>query len=943
SERHNLQQLMEKFGSIDAVTAGLRRYFGLNAEESPENLLNSACADASFDVAAGRRAAVALLSGSDAEQRRGQQMRDWLADPASRAAHFNLWSAAVLTQKGEVRKTACSKAVEGRFPGTLQWLQEESHRLLAFQERLKAAQLVVSSDALARLGQAILSTYQQTKDSRALLDYDDLVALTVALLERPGFSAWVLYKLDGGIDHLLIDEAQDTNPEQWRVVRALTEEFFAGEGANRTERTVFAVGDAKQSIYSFQRADPQGFEAMRRHLALTVPAAQKRWDEVSLDLSFRSAPAVLRAVDLVFNSPAGADGVVTTGQTLHHQAWRSGAGGLVELWPAIEPRPKDDPAPWKPPVERVRGDSPRSRLARLVAGRIQAMVAGKEILLSRGRPIRPGDILVLVRRRNEFVEDLVRELKALSIAVAGADRMVLTEQLAVMDLMALGNCLLLPEDDLTLATVLKGPLIGLTEEQLFTLAHGRQGRLWDALLQRSHEPVFGEALRLLRNWQDKAARLPPHDLFAHILVNGGRARLVARLGFEAEDPLDEFMALTLAYERLHPPSLQGFLGWVEQGAMEIKRDLDQAGQSMVRIMTVHGAKGLQAPIVFLPDSMQVPRKPKRLLTLGDDGLLVWAPRAQDQDALCLQASQAANIRRDQEYRRLLYVAMTRAEDRLYICGWASRQTVPEHCWYKLIEAALTGQAENLVDPWLQSRPEATAGTVLRLGNPQTAAAEASSDPLLETAVPTLPDWAKRKAPAEPTPPRPLSPSQSLAEEGTHSTAYGKDSLRQFRRGAAIHHLLQWIPDLNPERQAQAMADYLGRGTWGLSYAQQAEICGEVGAVLGHADFGALFGPGSRAEVPVVGQIGGLTICGRIDRLLVKDDEVLVVDYKTDRPAPRGLDGVPRGYLRQMAAYRALLACIYPGRTVRCALLWTDLPLMMPLENGLLDDLLNLDA
>jgi ATP-dependent helicase/nuclease subunit A len=948
-ERGRLAHLFDRHGSLEAVAARVHARLGLVAGETAEQMIAAACADLAFDAAGCRRAVDALRNGKASDAERAAAMAAWLADVPSRPATFARWRSTFLTNDGEIRQRLCTKDVDSRCPGTLAVLQAEAERLLAVADRLRALTTAAASLALLRLGHAILDAYGEAKAARALVDYDDLIHHTIALLERPGVPSWVLYKLDGGIDHLLIDEAQDTNPDQWRVVRALTGEFFAGRGQKREgRRTVFAVGDAKQSIYSFQRADPREFEAMRGLLAQAVPAAHGRWDEVALQVSFRSTTAVLDAVDMVVNSPEGGDGVVAPGQTVHHLAKRQGMAGLVEVWPPAQPRPQDEPEAWKPPVERHKGDSPRTRLARLVAARIQVMVGG-ERLESKDRPIRPGDILVLVRRRNAFVEELVRELKTLGVGVAGADRMVLTDQLAVMDLMALGNALLLPEDDLTLATVLKGPLVGLSEEALFDLAWNRPGSLWQALAARAGEPPYAAAWEWLSELLAMADRQPPHDLFAHVLngvLNGaavgasGKQRLLARLGPEAEDPIDEFISLSLAYERLHPPSLQGFLRWLEEGGVEIKRDLDAGPADAVRIMTVHGAKGLQAPIVFLPDTLQAPTRPPRLLWLDDDEapLVLWPPRAADHDAVCRAARDAANCRRDQEYRRLLYVAMTRAEDRLIVCGWATRRAAPGHCWYNLVEAALATRCDAVDDPFLAARPEADGRRLLRFATAQTAAPEAAAAAPPEPVSAALPDWARRPPLAEPTPPRPLAPSRPDDAPPVRSPLAGEGAAR-FRRGRLIHRLMQTLPDVAESRRPGAAARFLGRPAWGLSYAEQADIAAEVGAVLADSRFARLFGPGSRAEVPVVGLVGERVVSGQVDRLLVTAGEVLVIDYKTDRPPPADPAAVAPVYLRQMAAYRAALACIYPGRRIRCALLWTDGPRLMELDSRLLDDLL----
>jgi ATP-dependent helicase/nuclease subunit A len=888
-------------GSVEAIAAALKSRLGLAETDSEASLVALACATA--DELALRRAARALADGSPAETERAAAIVAWLAaPPAERAARFVAWCALFLTGTGEVRARLCTKDTLARAPETQPTLEGEGRRLQDVLDRLRSLTVWAATRQLLHLAKALLDSYARHKASRAMLDYDDLILGAVALLRRPDAAAWVLFKLDG-IDHVLIDEAQDTNPDQWAVIEALTAEFFAGRGRTAEgKRTVFAVGDPKQSIYSFQGADPASADAMRRRLAEIVPAGRGAWRDVTLDMSYRSAPAVLAAVDHVFAMAPARDGVVADGVALRHRPWRAGAAGLVELWPPVEPLPADDDQPWKPPVERRRGDNPLSRLAGLVAARIHAMVATPDRLESKDRPIRPGDILVLVRRRNAFVEDLVRRLKGLGVAVAGADRMVLTEQLAVMDLMALGNALLLPDDDLTLATVLKGPLVGLSEQALFDLAWRRPGSLWQALRAKSGEAPYDAAWTLLAGLANLADAMPPHDLFAHILTHGGKKRMLAALGPEAEDPLDEFIGLTLAYERLHPPSLQGFLRWLAEGEIDIKRET--AGGGAVRIMTVHGAKGLQAPIVFLPDTLQAPTRTPPILWL-DGTLPAWPPRAADRDAACRAAVEQAKRLRDEEYRRLLYVAMTRAEDRLYVCGWRSVRQPADDCWYNLIARALA--------PHCQTVSCEGIGPVLRLANPQTGPADESGKDAPTSRPTPLPAWVDRAAPAEPVSLPPLLPSGG---DGDEATPVGDPGARD--RGRLVHRLLQRLPEVAAADRPRIAGRFLDRH--GVAAGERDEIVRAVTAIL--ADYPALFGPGSRAEVPVVGRIGDRLVSGQIDRLVVGATEVLIVDFKT---TPRPPEQVPEAYRRQLAAYRAVLSALHPDKEVTCALLWTAIP------------------
>jgi ATP-dependent helicase/nuclease subunit A len=515
-----------------------------------------------------------------------------------------------------------------------------------------------------------------------------------------------------------------------------------------------------------------------------------------------------------------------------------------------------------------------------------------------------------------------------------------------MDLVALGRILLLPEDDLTLATVLKGPLFGFSEDQLFDLAHGRDGTLWDALQRGARrDSDYRAAFEEIAQLRARADYLRPFELFAEVLgPRGGRRRLLGRLGPDASDPIEEFLTLAIAYERESVPSLEGFLHWLEAGAQEVKRDLEHGGDA-VRVMTVHGAKGLQAPVVFLPDTLQVPRAAPNLYWLGapdegrptDTAPLVFWPIRKGYDGEAATAARADYAAaRDREYRRLLYVAMTRAEDRLYVCGWNTRQKAPEGCWYRLVEGALSEIAEPAQFDFTGDLPGGWAGPGWRLDCPQTLQLEgpppAEPPPRARAALPV---WGRSALAGETAPRHPLAPSRPSEDEPAVCSPLGADEGQRFRRGLIVHRLLQTLPDLPPDRRHAAGRRFLESPVHGLSGAECDSILTETLAVMDAADFAPLFAPGSRAEVSVVGTVEGAAgpevISGQIDRLAVTGDRVLIVDYKTGRQPPRREADVPALYLRQMAAYRALLAEIYPNRRIDCFLLWTDGPHLMHLS------------
>jgi ATP-dependent helicase/nuclease subunit A len=832
--------------------------------------------------------------------------------------------------RDKVRDRPTTGKIQKAYPDLCRQIGEERDRVWTLFQHKRALEARDRSTALFTIAHAVIERFRADKDRRGLLDYEDLIGKTLDLLNNVS-AAWVHYKLDRGIHHVLIDEAQDTSPKQWEIVKALVGEFFAGEGAHDRRRTIFAVGDEKQSIFSFQGAAPREFAEMRNHFDRLHKSARLDFVSTEFKHSFRSGENVLGAVDAVFSPPAAHKGLTALPQAPVHEALPQAAPGLAEIWDTTKTDERKDITPWDAPFDTERSASGVVKLAKRIAGHVA-------LWRSQGRLAK--DVLILVRRRGVLFESIIRALKNEGVPVAGADRLMLTEHIAVMDLMVLADALLLPQDDLALATVLKSPLFGLDEDELFRLAHDRKTSLRSVL--RTQRPDISVRLDALR---EQSCNTTPFTFYASLLGAGhGRQQLLGRLGHEAADALDEFLNLALDYERTETPSLQGFIAWLRAAQAEVKRDMEME-RDEVRVMTAHGAKGLEAPIVILADTTTPPQgfHPPRLLQLPAGGSapsaappLVWAvAKANDVGPMAAAREAALNEARD-EHRRLLYVGMTRAIERLIVCGVDGINKRPDGCWYDLARGAL--------EPYcVTEQADDGAGDVLRYRKiPDAAIKRAAGEPS-ESSV-TIPVWLTQTLGPAPEYITPIKPSGFVDDPIKAGLPGARDARRRaIARGNIVHRLMQSLPDIPEAARAEAAHRHIDRQRTGqatdFTASEADEIVRQVLGIIADPRFAALFSPGSRAEVPIVGQLNGRPVAGVVDRLVVTADAVLIADYKTNRLVPAGLAETQakyQGYIKQLSHYRAVLERLYPDRPIRAALVWTAHPRLAEIPAQVLD-------
>ena len=875
---------------------------------------------------------------------RADIMDDWFrANTHGRAAMLAAVLGCFLTGTGEMRTHYTQDK------GAMRSCLAAAERIVAAADELlaTATAMAVADDLAAAwdLGSRFAEAYALAKRERGLADFDDLISIAGHLLSQGSFGDWVRFKLDQRTDHILVDEAQDTNARQWAIVASLAGEFFAGVGAKDDRvRTMFTVGDRKQAIFGFQGTEPAAFEAARLSFAKRAAEGDRPFEDVDLDTNYRSSPAVLDVVDAWIKAGAPALMGLESDEPPHIPAeFNRDRAGRVELW---EPLPVgkaldadvDDEAAAEsddgeegvePRDTLIAASDPASlRLSRAIADEVQDwLLNGKD-----GRMVAPGDILILVRRRRDLAARIVARLQSLHVPVAGVDRFSLTQSLAVQDLLAAMRFAVQPLDDLNLASLLVSPLFGWSQDDLFRFAHGRQKRaLWEQL--RAHEEEAPpETMAALRGLLGMADFTPPFRFLERILSGPleGRRKLYYRLGREARDPIDELLAQALAFERQEAPSLLGFLSHIAASTAEIKRQ-SEARSDVVRVMTVHGSKGLQAPIVILADATDDPR-PRRvsfgISMAAWDKLPVFPLGKDERHGAIADAHDEKERAEREEHWRLLYVAMTRAEELLIVAGTRKSDELPEGNWHSAVDAVMKGMGADWQDAgprWGQKRVHAVQGK----------ARAAKDKPLPVVAPVVVPNWARQPAPEEARPPRPLAPS-ALGEDDVAAVPQGAARAAAVNRGLLLHALFERLPPVAPELRRAAALRWLGVQAADLDAASHAAMVEEVLSVLDDPAHAALFGPGSLAEVPLSAVVDGVVVAGIVDRLLVTADAVTVIDYKTGRHVPVSAAAVQPAYLRQMAAYRGALTAIFPGRRIESALLYTAGPRLITLEDVLLD-------
>lgn len=896
-ERTKLIKVISAFKNEASFLRALSQKLGFEGEPSKEKSLK--LFERQIDKPLMKKCAKALLEGSKKDKEHGA-----LLLACFEKFDFDVYRRVFLTQGGETLETLAHKDAVAAFENIENIMFLEAERVKTQIEILKNIRIYQTTKAVFTIAEHLIEKYRAYKLANACLDYEDLIVLVKNLLEKPDIAAWVLFKLDQGVDHILIDEAQDTSENQWAIVRALTDEFFSGLGQSQTVRTVFAVGDKKQSIYRFQGAVPEKFDEMRRFYEKNVPD----FKTVHLDVSFRSTEAVLDAVNAVFSFDDAAKGLIYENQKVAHIAYRIGQASRVEMWELLEEAKDEKHDIWELPVKFQTKVSARSKLADKIALEIKRLVDAKTFLPSKGRTAQYKDFMILVQRRNAFIDEFIKAAKKIGVEVAGADRLKLMDQIVVEDLLSLAKFLLLPSDDLSLAEVLKSPLFSLDDDDLFGLCYRRgEMSLWQRLKQNEK---YADITEFLSSLLLSADTNRPFELFSLVLdVFEGRKKFFSRLGRQAKDAIDEFMNLTLVFEANHVANLQNFVAWMGSFKTEVKRELEQSEEDAVRIMTVHGSKGLQAPVVILPDTLREPYLRRQRGALFEENMVYFPLSADDYNQNCENVYALEVEKNYDEYRRLLYVALTRAEDRLYIASYGKQKESVKN-WFYLCQRAMETFAKKQGDAFVKQTPQ--------LVLPQTEETKEVQKPAFKDT-----SFAYQKAPKEQALNKPFAPSHMQQNDCEPVASPLCDNGFYYKRGTLIHKLLELLENCPDISSAEKLIDAYFSKQKDVSAAFYQDIKTEILNLYVVPEFSFLFSADARAEVPVMGMVDGQIVSGQIDRLVVMKEKVLIVDFKTNRPAADTYENVPPAYVKQLEIYRKLLSRIYPQKQIETYILWTN--------------------
>ena len=948
NKRQKFFWMIEKYGNADNAVKHIYKELGIPANTSIKSL-NDSFTDSSDYTLNDQKILVdelASITKTATSEKSFTVINNWLyADKNDRLRIIDQYCKIFLTAKKLPKKITSiisKKNLDSLSDSSINFIEREQERICKYIDNTENINIIKQTRALMIISEAMLAIYHDLKSGQGVMDNNDLIIYTEKLLSRNELNSWVMYKLDQKVNHILVDEAQDTNFSQWNIIKSLCSEFYSGSGQKEENRTIFVVGDEKQSIFSFQGSDPDVFENVKNYFAEKTEFNKKIWKDIKLSTSFRSSPPILEAVDAIFNHSSRINSVSKTTNIIYHESFFKNNYGKVELWPISYPIEKEDDNnnrnyEWDFPIEYKEHQDGQSILINKITDQIKLWLDQKRYMPNKNRPIEPKDIMILLKNRGSFVDEITKSMKKKNIPVSGVDRMDLNNHIAIMDLIALGKWVLFIQDDLSLANILKSPICGLNEDDLFFLTHDRgKISLWENITKnKDHNINISNCFKLLIELSELYRDIGVFEFYSYIIdVINIRKKYSERIGNEVHEYFDEFLNITMDFDKNHTSSLQHFININGRKERTIKRDLESE-KNEVRVMTIHGSKGLQSPIIFLPDTIHRNNNKDNLKWLDsrnkneDSSLFIW--NTKHTSDITKEIIKNTLDKEYEESLRLLYVAMTRAESELYISGYQNKRPksvteIYEKSWYNIIKSSLADMAVISKDKngdeiyIIESKSDNKSNTYIHENNKQ-----------IEN-TPPIPEY--------------FSLSQTIVDSNTEfiTPSINKSESHQplrdteeIKRGNIIHYLLEVLVKIEPEKRYKAAKKFLTNSPMD----DKESIIREVISVLEDPELSFLFSTKSKSEVAITGNYKNHVISGQIDRLVITDDIIYIIDYKTSRNPPKSSDKIPHNYLRQISLYKHSVSDIYKDREIICYLLWTHSLQLQKIDNNVIEKTLSI--
>ncbi len=788
------------------------------------------------------------------------------------------------------RVSILSKKTKDQNPHLAELLKEWQINFANLIKEIANNTALNASCYLYEIAESLLAKYQSFKVQNEYLDYEDLVFFTNKLLSKSIDKDWVLYKLDGGIDHILVDEAQDTSASQWHVIQNLISDFFSGQ-SRQDDRTIFVVGDEKQSIYSFQGADIKALQNTKYLISSGMKNANKDYKNVQLTNCYRSTQVVVDFIQKSLNQSSANFKVPDV------KSMRPTSLGRVELWPMLPQLGQKKGAFWPAPTQIHTHEATKVQVSRIIASYVKNLLSKKIILPSTKAAIKESDITILVQRRNAFTDLLIDSLRKEGLSVCGLDRIKLQSNLSILDVIAIAKFVLLPSDNLNCAIVLKSPLFNLKENELHEIVFGKT--IWNNLCSSTnpvHKEIFSKMQDILKLYADYSVS----DFFFLLLDCLGLRTLLLEANCKSDDQvIDEFLQVTKRFESEIGGNLYNFVDWFENNELQVKRDpLSEGG---IKIMTVHAAKGLESSVVILPNAISLNINENRICWIEDDCVL-FLPR--DKSDLITSYKALEEEKSYQEYLRLMYVALSRCKDYLIICSDSSHKEAHKSSWYSIASNAIMQLGVSIKSELLEQL--GLKGNIWVLQSQDFEICKKNEELLAPKTKESLitQKWSQG------------SPSATALSQIASPPLEEEDSAALY--GSIVHKLLE--ESANGELPQEIFNHPL---LFRLSLEERTKTISRLKNLFSTDFWQGLFNDKVYTEVPFFDHKNDQSFVGRIDLLAVSEFEVRIVDYKTDAFVPKSEKDIPTKYLEQMHRYKTAISKIYPNQKISAFILWFE--------------------